>query len=104
MQLDWKQEPGEPLGQMEEWTYQYTHYMGQYEINFEANSEAGNADTNIKKLWSQTLPELLLAETEEEFDILLKDFVEKRDELGYDVLVKESQKLYQETRERLGME
>lgn len=104
MQLDWKPEPGEPLGQMEEWTYQYTHYMGQYEVNFEANSEAGNADINIKKLWSQTLPELLLAESEEEFDALLKNFVEKRDELGYDVLVEETEKQYQETRERLGME
>lgn len=104
MQLEWKPEPGEPLGQLEKWTYQYTHYMGQYEINFEANSEAGNADTNIKKLWSQTLPQLLLAESEEEFDKLMQEFVEKRDELGYDVVVEESERQFQEMRERLGME
>lgn len=104
MQLAWKAEPGKPLGQLEEWTYQYTHYMGQYEITFEANSEAGNADTNIKKLWSQILPQLLLAESEEKFDELMNEFVEKRSELGYDVLVEESERQFQEMRERLGME
>lgn len=104
MQLAWKPEPGEPLGQLEVWTYQYTHYMGQYEISFEADSEAGNVDTNIKKLWSQTLPQLLLAESDEKFDEILQEFVEKRDELGYDILVEESEKQYQEMRKRLGME
>ena len=104
MQLDWRSEPGEPMGQLEQWTYQYTHYLGQYEVNFETNTEAGNADVNIKKLWSQTLPKLLLAESDEEFDAYMKEFVEMRQNLGYDVLVEESERQIKDAKERLGME
>lgn len=104
MQMDWKSEHGEPLGQMEQWTYQYTHYLGQYETNYEINSEAGNADENIKKEWSQVLPKLLLAESEDEFDRLLKEFVEKRKEMGYDILVEETERQYKELAEQLGIE
>ncbi len=104
MQLNWRSEPEEPMGQLEQWTYQYTHYLGQYEVNFETNTEAGNADVNIKKLWSQTLPKLLLAESDEEFDELMEDFVTERQKLGYDVVVEESERQMKEAKERLGME
>ena len=104
MQLNWRSETEEPMGQLEQWTYQYTHYLGQYEVNFEINTEAGNADVNIKKLWSQVLPKLLLAESDAEFDDLLKEFVEMRENLGYDVLMQESERQVKEAKERLGME
>lgn len=104
MQLNWRSETEEPMGQLEQWTYQYTHYLGQYEVNFETNTEAGNADVNIKKLWSQVLPKLLLAESDAEFDDLLKEFVEMRENLGYDVLMQESERQVKEAKERLGME
>lgn len=103
MQLKWRTEPEGPMGQLEKWTYQYTHYLGQYEFDFLNNTEAGNADINIKKLWSQILPKLLLAESEEEFDILVQEFVEKRDDLGYDVVVEECERQMKDAKERLGM-
>uniref|UniRef100_UPI004055EC44 extracellular solute-binding protein n=1 Tax=Acetatifactor sp. TaxID=1872090 RepID=UPI004055EC44 len=103
MQLQWRDEPEGPMAQLEKWTYKYTHYMGQYEIDFLNNTEVGNADTNIKKLWSQTLPKLLLAESEEEFDALLQEFVEKREDLGYDLVVKECERQTKDAKERLGM-
>lgn len=104
MQLDWRSVPEEPMGQLERWTYPYTHYLGQYEINFNMNTEAGKADDSIKKLWSQTLPKLLLAESEEEFDRLMDNFVEERETLGFDLVKEESERQVREAKEKLGME
>ena len=104
MQMDWKENPLEPIGQLEEWTYPYTHYWGQYEINYETDSEAGNIDINIKKLWSKILPQLLLAKDEEEFNDLMTDFVERREKMGYDVWVQDTMRRTKETKRKLGME
>jgi len=104
MQLDWKGKVEEPMGQLVEWTYPYTHYMGQYEINFDTDTEAGNADKNIKKLWSQTLPKLLLAQSDEEFDLLMENFVENRAEMGYDMVVAESERQTRDAKRRLGIQ
>lgn len=103
MQLDWRSRPGPPMGQLEEWTYPYTHYLGQYEIDLNTDTEAGNADVKIKKLWSRTLPGLLLAENEEEFDSLLEQFVKQRDELGYELVADAKYRRMQETKRKLGI-
>lgn len=106
MQLDWKWESEEnsAVAQLEKWTAPYTQYLGQYEISFDANTEAGNCDTKIKQLWSQTLPELLLAPSEEEFDRIFAEFVEKREKLGFDIVMEESTKQMNEAKVRLGLE
>lgn len=102
-QLEWRQQSNPPNGQLEEWTYPYSHYLAQYEINFDANSEAGNADVAIKKLWSRTLPALLLASTEEEFDQILEEFVEEREKLGFAMVMEESTRQIKENKEKLGI-
>lgn len=102
-QLEWKQQSKSPNVQLEEWTYPYSHYLAQYEINFDANSEAGNADVAIKKLWSRTLPALLLAPTEEEFDRILEEFIEEREKLGFALVMEESSRQVKENKERLKM-
>lgn len=102
-QLEWKQQSMPPNGQLEEWTYPYSHYLAQYEINFDANSQAGNADVAIKKLWSRTLPSLLLAPTEEEFDRILEEFIKERETLGFALVMEESTRQVRENKERLGM-
>lgn len=106
MQLKWKwdDEKDNPVDEMEKWTMPYTHYLGQYEVSFNANTEVGNCDKKIKEAWSQTLPELLLAASEEEFDRILADFVKKREELGFDIVMEESTKQVQESKERLGLD
>lgn len=103
MQMDWHEELTEPIGQLEEWTYPYTRYRGEYEVILNADTEAGNADLKIKELWSNVLPKLLLAESEEEFDRLLEEFKDERDELGYDIVVEESERQIHEAKERLGL-
>ncbi len=103
-QLEWRMPSVPPNGQLEEWTYPYTHYLAQYEISFDRNTEAGDADVNIKKLWSKTLLNLLLAPTEEEFDHILEEFIKERERLGFGLVVEESTKQTQEIKEKLGLQ
>ena len=103
MQLEWRQKPLEPIGQLEEWTYPYTIYFN-YEINYETDSDAGNIDINIKKLWSEMLPQLLLAKDEQEFDNLMAEYIERREQMGYDICVEDSIKRIKENKRKLGIE
>lgn len=104
MQLKWAAELEEPLKQMAEWTYPYAHYTGQYDLAFLEDSEEGILYTRINELWSRTLKQLLLAESEEEFDRILEEFIEQREELGYDKIVEEATKQINENKRKLGLE
>ena len=103
MQLDWMPEKQYPLNQMEEWTYPYTRYLGEYEVTKQDDSEMSRINSRIDELWGKTLPRLLLAKSDEEFDQLFETFVEERETLGYSQLVKEHQKTMEENKKRLGM-
>lgn len=104
MQLRWHQEPDEPIRQMERWTYPYAQYLGQYETQISEDTEIGMAYTKINKLWSQTLPRLLLAESEEEFDEILDNFKAEREALGYEQVLDEQTRQMNENKEKLGIE
>ena len=104
MQLQWQQELTEPMAQLQEWTYPYVIYNGQYDSLLPTNSRYVNADTKITELWSKTLPRLLLAESEENFDAILEDFIEERNKLGFQDLQKENTRLMEIAKEKLGME
>lgn len=104
MQLDWMPEKQYPLNQMEEWTYPYTRYLGEYEVTKQDDSEMSRINSRIDKLWGKTLPRLLLAKSDEEFDQLFETFVEERETLGYSQLVKEHQETMEENKKRLGIE
>ncbi|MCD7956665.1 MAG: extracellular solute-binding protein [Lachnospiraceae bacterium] len=107
LQLKWKQSTDaseDPCLAMEEWTYPYTQYLGQYELSFSLDTDVGYSWNAIQELWGDTLPELLLAESEEAFDEILAAFVEERDALGYDEVVLACTEKYRAAKERLGME
>lgn len=104
MQLKWKQPLTEPNGQLEEWTYPYSSYLGQYEISLDANTEEGSIYQKVQKLWSKALPKLLLAPTEEEFDSIFAQFLAERDQLGYDKVIEVCTKQIQDNKRRLGIE
>ncbi|WP_236354952.1 extracellular solute-binding protein [Konateibacter massiliensis] len=104
MQLKWKQKSIEPIAQMEEWSYPYVVYNGQYDMILPSDSEVTYADKQITALWSTTLPKLLLADTEEQFDELLSDFVQKRESLGYDEVQQVKTELMVEAKKKLGLE
>lgn len=102
MQLPWRRQPADYLRQMKEWTYPYTHYLGQYELTYKADTEAGNSYSKIKKLWSEVLPQLLLAPTEEAFDEILDGYIASREQMGYQAVVEEAERQISESKEKLG--
>lgn len=104
MQLKWKLPLQEPMKQLEEWTYPYTAYLGQYEVMVPKDAELASLFTKCDKLWSKTLKELLLAETDEAFDKILADYKTERKALGYDKVMAEKTRQMKENKARLKME
>lgn len=103
MQLQWLPPLEPPTGQLLEWTYPYTTYLGQYEINFDSNSPEGVANWQIQLLWSTVLPQLLLAPTEDEFNRIFDDFLKERHSLGHEEVMAESTRQMQAAKVKLGM-
>ncbi|MWV45391.1 extracellular solute-binding protein [Paenibacillus sp. HJL G12] len=83
MILQWQPASVEPFKQMEDWTKGKTKSFSQYDnINPTGNSEEGVASNKIAQTWGKTLPKLLLSKSDEEFDKIWSDFLEKRDKAG----------------------
>ena len=72
-------------------------------IVLDPSSDEGIAEANIDILWGETLPKLILAKSDTEFDQLLNDYLAKRVELGYDKVVAARNELYQMNKARLGI-
>lgn len=79
--------PVEALDQIRDWSARYTVNVSAYEVAFAPGSSAAAIDERIKQLWGQTLPALLLAPTHQEFEQILQDYLDQREELGWDALM-----------------
>lgn len=88
MVAQWRPEKIEPIAQNQEWANAHADYSGgMYKLlTPEADSEEGIINAQITSAWGQTLPMLINAQTEEEFDALWNDFIEQRESLGFDKL------------------
>ena len=104
MQLQWIQETLPVIEQLREWSHQYVVYNGAYEILFPADSDSADMDNKITMLWSETLPQLLLAPNEKEFDRIWKRFLGKRETMGYQKLLEESTIYMNEAKKKLEIE
>lgn len=104
MQTKWQQEEPEALAQLKEWTYPYAVYNGQYDSFLPLDSEESYIDTKIAELWSETLPRLLLADSEENFDKIFAEFLQKREAYGYAELMKARNELMKQAKEKLGID
>lgn len=104
MQLQWKQKASPAIEQLEEWACQYAVYNGQYDIVLPVNSKVAQEDDAVTKLWSETLPKLLLAPDEETFDNMLEEFVKKREQMGFSEVMEEKTKYMAEAKEKLGID
>ena len=60
--------------------------------------------TKIKNLWGVTLPKLLLAESDEEFDQIMEDFKKQREDIGFEQVQKASTVQIHDNMEKLGIE
>ncbi len=98
------QESAPEIQQLKDWSCKYSVYNGQYDVYLPAESEYADVDNKVTKLWSQTLPKLLLAPTEEEFDAIFAEFVEERDALGFEELMAEKTIYMNAAKEKLGID
>ncbi|MBO5303330.1 MAG: extracellular solute-binding protein [Lachnospiraceae bacterium] len=103
MQQKWQQTSSPAEEQLKEWSRKYVVYNGQYETVFPAGSESAIAQDKITTLWSETLPQLLLAPTEEEFDTIFAAFIAERDALGYAKVMEDGTEYMIEAKKKLGL-
>ena len=104
MQSEWKVKQESYISQLEEWTYPYTCYKGAYETVLKINSREANEDEKITKLWSETLPQLLLAESDQQFDEILDEFVQEREKEGFEDVNRAKTEYVLEAKEKLGID
>ncbi|HHW58444.1 MAG TPA: extracellular solute-binding protein [Clostridia bacterium] len=103
MILQWAPPTAEPFKQLEDWTKGKTVSFAAFDgINPTGSSEEGVAANKIAQLWGKTLPKLLLAKSDEEFDKIFNDFLKKREEYGYEKVLKYQQMKYEENLKKLG--
>ncbi len=104
MQAEWMPEAEPVIRQMQEWSYQYTRYTGQYEVVFAEGSQADTALDAIEQIHGDMLPLLLLAPTREEFDRLWDEYQNRRAQAGIGVVITESDAQMRINKRRLDME
>jgi putative aldouronate transport system substrate-binding protein len=104
MMLQWATETAEPFKQMEDWTKGKTVSYAQFDnINPAGDTTEGINSTKISNLWGETLPKLLLAGSDEEFDEIFSAFIEKRQSYDFDGLLQYKQGKYEENLAKLGL-
>jgi putative aldouronate transport system substrate-binding protein len=94
----------DPTTQLKQWTYPYTVYVGQYTITFDSDTKTGKIKSKADNLWGETLPKLLLAESDDEFDQIYNDFIKERYQLGYDKVLTALTEKIKENIEKLGLD
>ncbi len=102
MNLQWAPPSAEPFKQMEDWTKGKTMSFAAYDgINPTGTSAEGVASSKIAQEWGKTLPKLLLAKSDEEFDQIFNKFLEKRDGFGYDKVKEYQQSIFEKNKKKL---
>lgn len=103
MQSEWDSLDEPALLQMAEWTYPYLCYTGQYDVSFTPGTEVCAAEQRIEAIHGEMLPKLLLAPTEEDFELLWDEYVSRREQAGLSLVLEESTRQMNEAKEKLGL-
>ncbi len=79
MNLQWAPPSVEPGKQLEDWTKGKSISMSEFDgLDPSPESKEGIANSNNLRLWSKTLPKLLLAKSDEEFDNIFNKYLKDR--------------------------
>ncbi|MCH1639895.1 extracellular solute-binding protein [Paenibacillus timonensis] len=101
----WQPESVEPYKQLEDWTRGKTISVSEFDlIDPLANSDEGIILSKIKDLRSKTLPKLLMAPSDAEFDKIWADYIKKQEDLGLAKVQAFQQTKYEENKKKLGMQ
>ncbi|MEW9699247.1 extracellular solute-binding protein [Paenibacillus sp. SI8] len=102
MNLQWAPPSVEPIKQPEEWTKGKSRSFSQYEsIVPTGTSEEGIANTKIAQNWGKTLPKLLLAKSDAEFDQLFDKYQKDRKAAGLDKVQAYEQKQFEANNKKI---
>lgn len=102
-QEKWFVDTDDIMASLKEWTIPYTEYTCQYDILLQQDTPLANLKNKIDEEWGKTLPLLLLADSEEEFDRELEAYRKKKYDLGFDRLLEEYTKRMEESKKKLGI-
>lgn len=101
---NWASDQPEYLKQMYQWGVPYVVSGSQFSaLDPDSGTEESEIKQDVDLLWGATLPKLITAASDEEFDALLADFFTQRDGLSYDKLLSYQQTKYEENLKKLGM-
>ncbi|WP_160674201.1 ABC transporter substrate-binding protein [Clostridium sp. C8-1-8] len=104
LQLQWTPPSTAPIKAMEDWTKGKTVSYAVFDNTKPTGDNAeGIANTKIEQLFGATLPKLLMAKSDSEFDSMFADFKKKRDEAGFDKVMAYKQKQYENNKKKLGI-
>ena len=104
MEAKYPKEMPDYVKQLKEWGYPYVIYSGQYDYLFAQGTQEAAMEDELNRLWSGTLPELLLADSDEEFDRILDGFRAQREKLGFAQVQQAKTKAMQQAKEKLGIQ
>lgn len=99
----WTPKAVEPYKQLEDWTRGKVKSFSEFDLlDPLANSEEGIILSKIKDLRSKTLPKLLMASSEAEFDTVWNEYIQKQEDLGLAKVLAFQQTKLDENKQKLG--
>lgn len=103
-QQNWAPPTAPALKQMEDWTVgKAVSYSAYDNLTPPADSDLGVAGKKISDKWGRTLPKLVLAKTDAEFDTLYQAFLKDRDSLSWKDIMDYQNKKLAENKAKLGI-
>ncbi|WP_105616572.1 extracellular solute-binding protein [Vallitalea okinawensis] len=104
MSKQWESEPVEPFAQLYNWTKGKAVNKSQYsDLTLEPGSKLAIEEGKINSEWGETLPQLIMAETEEEFDQIWTEFMSYREEHSWEEIFDYQQQKLDDNKKRLGI-
>jgi len=100
MNLQWAPPSVDPGKQMEDWTKGKAISMSEFDnLDPPPTSKEGVSNSKNGRLWGKTLPKLLLAETDEQFDSIFNEYLQDRED--QEAIEAYRQKAYEENLKKL---
>lgn len=95
MQNSWQVDQPSAVEQMMDWALPYTVDITPYEVVFPPGSELAMLEEKQKRLWGETLPQLLLAKSTNAMKRKFNQYLIYREELGWSQLQEARSQVYQ---------
>ncbi|MDD2971261.1 MAG: extracellular solute-binding protein [Lachnospiraceae bacterium] len=103
MPLKYPQETPDYVSQLKEWSWPYAAYAGQYDYQPTQKIKDSAMYDELNQLWGETLPSLLLADSDEEFDRIVSEAVVQREKMGFSKVQAEKTENMKRAKEKLDM-